>query len=504
MRNDFNNTRPSILENGSPLFCDLYHLTMAQAWFLDGKAGEIKTSESFFRRCPFGGSYLLAAGLAEFSQWLNNWHFSDEDIAYLRDLKNADGSNRFSEDFLNYVKNDKLRVSIKAVNEGEVIFPNEPIYSVTGPCWQVEIIEAALLNIFNSQSLIATKASRIARASTLDGVQRPLLEFGLRRGQELGCFSATRASYIGGATGTSNVAAGKHYGIPVSGTMAHSFIMSYENELDAFKAYMRTSKGNTTLLVDTYDTREGIKNAIRAAKETGIKLMGMRIDSGDLAYWAKEARKIIDEELENMEDKSLISDVNLVASNDLDEYAIENLVMVQNAPYDIFAAGTKLVTAYDCPALGGVFKTKRYNGEPKIKIAEGKTTIPGDTDVVRIIRNGKYDGDVICRANDNIVENGKLVSNITSYTLGSQNMAKVTFNEGEEAYTLLQPLMENGKFVRIPEFNVNVLQKRAKDNLSMLDESHKRLSNPHIYGVGLETRLFNLQQDLIRAHSGRE
>ena len=182
MRNDFNSTRPSILENGTPLFCDLYHLTMAQAWFLDGKAEEIKTSEAFFRRCPFGGSYLLAAGLAEFSQWLNNWHFNDDDIEYLRSLKNADGSNRFDEKFLEFVKNDKLRVSIKTVNEGEVVFPNEPIYSVTGPCWQVEVIEAALLNIFNSQSLIATKASRIARASSLDGVQRPLLEFGLRRG----------------------------------------------------------------------------------------------------------------------------------------------------------------------------------------------------------------------------------------------------------------------------------------------------------------------------------
>jgi nicotinate phosphoribosyltransferase len=499
-----NNVRENVLATGTPLFADLYHLTMAQAWFGAKKANDVKTSEAFFRKCPFGGSYLIAVGMYEFSQWLDNWGFRDEDIKYLESLKNSNGEPKFRKEFLEFLKNQKLEISIKTVNEGEIVFPNEPVYSITGPSYQVDLIEASLLNIFNSQSLIATKASRIVLASQIDGIKRPVLEFGVRRGQELGGFSATRASFIGGVSGTSNVAAGKFYNIPVSGTMAHSFIMSFGNELEAFKEYMKASIGNTILLVDTYDTRKGIKNAIKASLETGIELMGMRIDSGDLAYWAKEAKKIINEEAQKTNKSYLFENAKLVASNDLDEYAIENLVMVQNAPYDIFAAGTKLVTAYDCPALGGVFKTKRYNGEPKIKIAEGKTTIPGDTDVVRIIRDGKYDGDVICRANDKIVENGKLVCDVTSYTLGSQNMAKAIFSKGEEAYTLLKPLMENGKFVRIPEFNVNVLQKRAKDNLAMLDESHKRLSNPHIYGVGLETRLFNLQQDLIRAHSGRE
>lgn len=503
MSNTLDNVRPNILKNGTPLFCDLYHLTMAQAWVLDGKADEIKTSEAFFRRCPFGGSYLMSAGLAEFAQWLNNWHFDDNDIGYLRTLKNPDGSRKFRDEFLDFIKNRKLEVTIKAVNEGEIVFPNEPIYSVTGPCWQVDIIEAALLNIFNSQSLIATKATRMALASQADGIKRPLLEFGLRRCQELGAFSQTRASYIGGAMGTSNVSAAQHYGIPASGTMAHSFIMSYENELDAFKAYLRTSEGNTTLLVDTYDTREGIKNAIRASQETGIKLMGMRIDSGDLAYWAKEARKLLNEAIKTVEYPELISDVKLVASNDLDEYAIENLVMVQKAPYDIFAAGTKLVTAYDCPALGGVFKTKRYNGAPKIKIAEGKTTIPGDTDVIRIIRNGKFEGDIICKAQDNIVKDGKLVRDVTSYTIGSQTGTKVKFDKGEQAYTLLQPLMEKGQFVRIPEFDLNIIQHTAKNNLDMLDASHKRLSNPHIYGVGLDAKLYETQQKLIKAHQGR-
>ncbi len=498
-----NNIRENVIATGTPLFCDLYHLTMAQAWFIDGKANETKTSEAFFRKCPFGGSYLMAAGLYEFSQWLENWGFNEDDIKYLSELKNIDGNPKFKKEFLDFIKNQKLQLTIKTVKEGEIVFPNEPVYSITGPCWQVDMIEAALLNVFNSQSLIATKASRMAIASEVDGVKRPLLEFGVRRGQELGGFSATRASFIGGATGTSNVAAAKHYGIPASGTMAHSFIMSYENELDAFKAYMKASVGNTILLVDTYDTREGIKNAIRAAKETGIKLMGMRIDSGDLAYWAIEAKKIIEEEKLKSDDTSLFEDAKLVASNDLDEYAIENLIAVQKAPYDIMAAGTKLVTAYDTPALGGVFKTKKYNGEPKIKIAEGKTTIPGDTNVVRIIRNGKFEGDIICKADDDMITDGVLNRNVTSYKLGSQNNARITFNKGEEARVLLETLMIDGEFVYTPENDLKIIQQYGKENLDKLDNSHKRLSNPHIYGVGLDANLYNIQQDLIKAHNGR-
>jgi nicotinate phosphoribosyltransferase len=495
------NTRPNILETGTPLFCDLYHLTMAQAWFLDGKANEIKTSEAFFRKNPFGGSYLLSAGLGEFVQWLENWHFTDEDIEYLRREQNADGSKRFDERFLKFIKNQKLEISINAVPEGELVFPNEPVYSVTGPTWQVDLVEAALLNAFNSQSLVATKASRMAYAASLDGKQRPLLEFGLRRGHELGGFSETRAAFIGGATATSNTAAAKHYGIPDSGTMAHSFVMSYEKEVDAFKAFMRYNPGNTTLLVDTYDTRQGIQNAIKAAKETGLPLMGMRVDSGDLAYWAKEARKMLDAEGDN----PLFKNVKMVASNDLDEYLIENLLVVQKAPYDVLAAGTKLVTAYDTPALGGVFKTKQYMNRPCIKIAEGKTTIPGATNVVRIVRNGKFEGDIICQAEDtDLVQNGKLQRNITSYTLNSINGLKLEFKAGEQAYTVLQPVVKDGKVINPPELNLQKLQQRGKESLAHLDEEYKRLSNPHIYGVGLETNLYNTRQMLIlNAQLGR-
>ncbi len=486
-------TRPNILATGTPLFCDLYHLTMAQAWFMDGKAEDHKVSEAFFRKCPFGGSYLMAAGLGEFMQWLERWRFSADDIDSLRNDRNEDGSRMFNDEFLSFLRGQKLKINIRAVPEGELVFPNEPVYSVSGPNWQVELAEAALLNIFNSQSLIATKASRMVHAASLDGKKRPLLEFGLRRDHELGGFSETRAAFIGGAAATSNKAAAKHYGIRAAGTMAHSFVMSYEREVDAFKAFMRGNPGNTTLLADTYDTREGVKNAIRAAKETGIKLLGIRIDSGDLAYWGFEAKRILAE--------AGMPDVRLVASNDLDEHLIENLIMVQKVPYDTFAAGTKLVTAYDTPALGGVFKTKKYMGKPKIKIAEGKTTIPGNTDILRLIRNGRFEGDVICRADDNsLVQNGELTRNVTSYTLGSQNGARASFAKGETAYRLLQPVMENGRIIHVPELDLHILQQRGKDNLLMLDNAYKRLANPHLYGVGLESELFGLQQNLIRAH----
>lgn len=214
---------------------------------------------SFFRRCPFNGGYLISAGLGEFLQWAEKWEVKAEDVAYLAGLKGATGQPLFKKEFLDYLKGQKLRVNMQAVPEGEIVFPNEPVLSVSGPNWQVDMAEAAFLNIFNAQSLIATKAARIVQAACADGVQRPVLEFGLRRAQDMGCFLPTRAAYIGGCAGTSNVAAARYYGIPPKGTMAHSFVMSYENELDAFKAYLHGAEGNTTLLIDTYDTREGAK-----------------------------------------------------------------------------------------------------------------------------------------------------------------------------------------------------------------------------------------------------
>lgn len=482
--------RKNILQSGTPFYCDLYHLTMAQAWFKENKHLEPKTSEAFFRKCPFGGSYLISAGLGEFLQWADNWHVSGEDVDYLASLKNADNQPLFNHDFLEFIKGQRLQLSINAVSEGEIVFPGEPVLSVTGPSWQVDMIESAFLNIFNAQSLIATKASRMVNAAKADGIRRPVLEFGIRRAQDLGGFLPTRAAFIGGCAGTSNVEAARFYNIPPKGTMAHSFVMSYADEKQAFKSYMKASVGNTTLLVDTYDTRQGIKNAILAAQETGIKLQGVRIDSGDLAYWAKQARLMFDE--------AGMPDVKLVASNDLDEYLIENLIMVQKAPYDIFAAGTKLVTAYDTPALGGVFKTKQYMGEPKIKIAENKTTIPGATNVVRIVRNGFFEGDIITKAHDSIVYNGQLTRAVKSFKMNTSLNEHTTFSAGEKAYRLLKPVMSQGQIIgNDMDLSLQLLQRQATDNLSKLDNAYKRLANPHVYGVGLENNLYTLQQKMI-------
>lgn len=485
----------NLLQSGTPFYCDLYHLTMAQAWFADGKHNEPKISEAFFRKCPFGGSYLLSAGLNEFLEWVQNWHVSDKDIAYLAKLKNADNSVMFQPKFLHFLQGEKLSLNIRAIPEGEIVFPNEPVLSVSGPCWQVDMCEAAFLNIFNAQSLIATKASRMVNAACADGVNRPIMEFGLRRAQDIGCFAPTRAAFIGGCSGTSNLKAAEYYGIPPKGTMAHSFVMSYENELDAFVAYLKASVGNSTLLVDTYDTRQGIKNAITASQKTGVKLQGVRIDSGDLAYWAKEAKKLLNE--------AGMADTKILASNDLDEYLIENLVMVQKAPYDMFAAGTKLVTAYDTPALGGVFKTKSYNGEPKIKIAEGKTTIPGATDVIRIVRNGKFEGDIITSQGSEFIKDGKLTRSLNSYRLNSDTGKHAVFKYGEEAYSLLKPVVKNGKLINQNFESLPEIKSRAEQNLRCLDSAYKRLTNPHIYGVGLEQNLHTLQQQLIKQHQER-
>lgn len=486
-----------ILKSGTPFYCDLYHLTMAQSWFADGRHEQPKTSEAFFRRCPFKGGYLLSAGLGEFLQWAEKWEVKPEDIDYLASLEGANGKPLFRRDFLDYLQGQKLRVNMQAVPEGEIVFPNEPVLSVSGPCWQVDMAEAAFLNIFNAQSLIATKAARMVQAAQADGVKRPVLEFGLRRAQDLGCFLPTRAAYIGGCAGTSNVEAARYYGIPPKGTMAHSFVMSYETELEAFKAYMKGAEGNTTLLIDTYDTREGAKNAVRASRETGIPLMGARIDSGDLAYWSHEVRKIFDE--------AGFPDAKLVASNDLDEHLIENLVMVQKADYDIYAAGTKLVTAYDTPALGGVFKTKSFMGEPKIKIAEGKTTIPGATNVLRIVRNGMFEGDIIVPAGEHILQNGRLPEKIVSFNLHNTEGKKIEFAAGEEAYQLLKPVMEAGRLVSTDkERPLTEIRAVAQENLGRLDPAYKRLVNPHIYGVGLKQDLHQLQQNLILAHRAKQ
>lgn len=485
--------RRNLIAEGSPLWADEYHWTMSNAWFENNMHNNFKISEAFFRRNSPDCGYIVSAGLGEVLEWLDNWHLSKDDIDWLRSKKNSAGGRLYSDDFVNFVKNEKLAINVKAVPEGELVFANEPLYSISGPSWQVEVVEAALLNVVNSQFPVATKASRAVLAAGADGMERRVMEFGLRRAMELGGYSAARAAFIGGCAATSNPSAARDYGIPSSGTMAHSWVMSFEDETDAFKAFLKTYPHDGILLPDTYETRQGIKNAVRASDETGIPLKGIRIDSGDLAYWSKEARKILDE--------SGKQDTQIIASNDLDEFLIENLVLVQKAVFDCFALGTKLVRADDMGALGAVYKTKSYQGKDKIKVAQGKTTIPGSTNVLRTLKNGKYTGDIIARPDNNTLRHGKITETVVSYHLQDETQQPRKFEKGISGYWLLQDVVVDGKVdIRHKARSLWDIQNAVKENLQCLDAECRRLCNPHVYGVGITEEIRKKQQYLIQTY----
>lgn len=484
--------RQNMIKNKfSPLYCDLYHLTMAQAMFDQKTHDKIETYEMFIRHTPFEGSYLLAAGLGEVLEWLNDWHYSKEDIDYLRTLG-------FKEDFLNLLANARLEINMDAFREGEIVFPNEPIVRVTGPAWQAVMVEAAILNIINAQSLFATKASRIVQVARSDGKHRTLLDMGLRRAQDTQGFTPTRAAYIAGFDMTSNVEAGRHYNIPVSGTMAHCFIMREETEKEAFKHYISAFPQQASVLIDTYDTIQGVKNAIAASKETGIPLKSVRLDSGDLAYLSKEVRRILDE--------NGCKETKITASNDLDEYTIQSLLLEQNAPIDIFGVGTKLVTAYDQPALGGVYKLKRTGNRDVIKVSELaiKTTIPGATDVVRLVdEKGQYAGDVICSEGHTFVNHESLAKDLVSIDLKTEKGRR--FLKGKKAFRPMIPVIRNGH-VNQDEMKrpLSDIRTAAQQNIARLDPTHRRIKMPHRYIAGLEQSLYEKQCKLRREALQRE
>ncbi len=503
---------PMIRNTFSPLFCDLYHLTMAQAMYDQGTHARIETYEMYIRKAPFEGSYLLTAGLGEVLEWLSDWHFSDEDIQYLRELG-------FKEPFLKMLAETPLKIDMNAFREGEIVFPNEPIVQVTGPAWQAILLEAGILNIINAQSLFATKASRIVRAACSDGKPRPVLELGLRRAQDMQGFMCTRGAYIGGVSVTSNVEAGRHYRIPVGGTMAHCFIMREESEKEAFKHYIQSFPQQASVLIDTYDTIQGAKNAAAAAQETGIELKSVRLDSGDLAYLAKEVRKVLDD--------AGCKATKITASSDLDEYTIQSLVLEQGAPIDIFGVGTKLVTSYDQAALGGVYKLKQTGNRDVIKISELsiKTTIPGATDVLRFVNsNNRYAGDVIYKNATQLLQRqqtGEEIISVNPETGQERNMndprlyghftprcmlngKRTTFTP--VAYRPMISVVKNGQVNQV-EMNRDLtkIKRYAAANLRRLDETHLRSLNPHKYVAGLEKSLYNLQQQMrIEALHGRE
>src|SRR5437762_1740334 len=356
------------------LIVDLYELTMAYGYWRHGMADREAAFSLTFRNHPFDGGFTVGCGLAPTIDFLEQLHFDDDALAYLATIHGNDNRPLFSRDFLAYLGDLKFACDVDAVEEGTIVFPHEPLVRVAGPILHAQIIESALLNIINFQSLVSTKAARVAIAAKGD----PIAEFGLRRAQGVdGALAASRAAFIGGCSSTSHVLAAQQFGIPVSGTVAHSWIMAFDSEQQAFEAFVEAMPNNAILLVDTYDSLEGVRNAIRVGRtlrDKGHRLAGIRLDSGDLAYLSKEARKILDD--------AGFHDTLIAASNEFDEHVIASL-KEQDAKIDLWGVGTRLVTAWDQPALGGVYKLNaiRENGEwqPRIKLSEqaAKISNPG-------------------------------------------------------------------------------------------------------------------------------
>ncbi len=465
------------------LLTDLYQLTMAQSYFEKGKCEEA-VFDLFYRRNPCGHGYAIFSGLNQAIEFINNFEYTDEDIEYL-------AGQGFHTDFLSYLKNFKFEGDIYSVPEGSVVFPHEPLMKVKAPVLQAQLLETTLLNIVNHQSLIATKAARVVIAAK----GRKVLEFGLRRahGPDAGYYGA-RAAVIGGCDGTSNVLAGKDFGVDISGTHAHSWVMSFESELEAFRTYARNFPDSCILLVDTYDTlNSGVPNAIKVfqeMEEKGIEsdLYGIRLDSGDLAYLSKQARQMLDE--------AGFEDAVIVASSSLDEEIITSLDMQQDE-IDVFGVGTKLITSSTCPSFGGVYKLSSYNDKPKIKISDNveKITNPGDKRLLRIYdsASGKMIADLMVLADEKLDENEELELFDPRDTWKTTTLAPSSYKIRE----MHEQIFENGKCVYNSP-NVNEIKNYCEQEKDALWEEYKRLVNPHIMKVNLSHELYDLKQDLLR------
>lgn len=465
------------------LLTDFYELTMMHGYFKHGKKDQIATFDVFFR--PFDESnFCIAAGLEQAVEYLENLHFGAEEIEYLRTTKS------FGEDFLSWLADFKFSGTVKALPEGTVVFPYEPLMVVTAPICEAQLVEAALLNILNFQTLIATKARRICHAAAPASV----LEFGLRRAQgpDASIYGA-RAAVIGGCSSTSNVLCAKMFNLPPKGTHAHSWVMSFPTELEAFMAYADTYPDNCLLLVDTYDTlRSGVPNAIKVfdyLKKKGYKPVGIRLDSGDLAYLSKEARKLLD--------AAGHSDCKIFASSDIDEYVITALNR-QDAKIDIYGVGTKMITSHNNPSLGGVYKLANIheNGVdyPKMKISDNpiKMTNPGKKTVYRLY--GRDTGKAIA---DVIALESEVIDDTKSLTITHPvERWKTKTVENFVARDLYIPVFENGKNVYHGK-DVYALAEDCKKSLDSFWDEYKRLEQPHEYKVDLSDGLYNLKQKLI-------
>ena len=469
------------------MLCDFYELTMGNGYFESGYKDHITYFDVFFRRVPDGGGFAIAAGLEQLIDYIENLHFSPEDIAYLR------GRNLFSEEFLSYLEDFHFTGDIYAMPEGTPVFPREPMVIVRAKAIEAQLIETFTLLTINHQSLIATKANRIARAAR----GRTVLEFGSRRAQGAdAAIIGARAAYIGGVAGTACTISDQIYGVPAGGTMAHAWVQMFDSEYDAFKTYCQIYPHNATLLVDTYNTlKSGVPNAIRAFNEVlkpmGITKCGIRLDSGDMAYLTRKARKMLDE--------AGWTECQISVSNSLDEYLIQDLLL-QDAKIDLFGVGERMITSKSDPVFGGVYKLAAIEKEdgtivPKIKISEnvGKITNPHFKKVYRIFdkATGKAEADYIT-VWDEVIEEGQPLElfdpdatwkrrTYTDYTI--KPLQEKIFDHGELVYQ--QPTLSE-------------IQKYCREQIDTLWDEVKRFENPHNYYVDLSQKLWDIKQDLLR------
>ena len=469
---------------------DLYELTMAQGFWESGLNQGEACFNAFFRENPFDGGYAVSCGQGQIADLVENFRFDDDALAYLSEVPAPGGGKLFKKGFIDNLRDFRMHVSVWAPREGDIVFPREPMVRVQGPVVDCQLLETALLNLVNFQTLVATKTARVVTAAQGHAVS----DFGLRRAQGPdGGLAVARASYIGGAASTSNVLAGKIYGIPVFGTHAHSWVMAFPTELDAFRAFAKSFPKNCVLLLDTYDVHQGIQNAITVAKEmeeAGERLAAIRIDSGDLAKLTKETREAFD--------AAGLPYVKISASNDLDEYTIQSL-FAQGAPIDSFGVGTKLATCDPQPSLGGVYKLSAVRQTPDdpwspvIKLSEQayKRTIPGIQHVRRFLDEaGRPVGDQI--VDDSVATaDGATIAVDVLDSLTTYDFA------GLDSYELLEQIVDNGVRTKEPD-SIQVAKERCRDSLMRLDPAMKRFLNPQIYPMGMEPGLAKLRHDLTR------
>lgn len=469
------------------MLTDFYEITMANGYFESGMAEDTAYFDMFFRKVPDGGGYAIMAGLEQLIDYLKNLKFTEEDIEYLR------GKGIFCEAFLEYLKNFEFKCDVWAVPEGTPIFPHEPIVTVRGPVMQAQFIETMVLLCINHQSMIATKANRIVRAAQ----GRPVMEFGSRRahGADAAIMGA-RAAYIGGCAGTACAIADRDYGIVALGTMAHSWVQMYPDEYSAFKRYAEIYPENCVLLVDTYNVlKSGVPAAIKVFKEMKPKKMGIRIDSGDVSYLTKKARKMLDD--------AGLQECTIVVSNSLDEYIIRDVIL-EGAQIDSFGVGERLITAKSEPVFGGVYKLAALEKDgvvtPKIKISENveKITNPGFKGLYRLYskETGKAQGDVLTLSEETIPEQD-------AYEIFDPNAVwKKTVVRNYTVRNLHVPIFKEGKCV-YESPSIEEIKKYCKEQIETLWDETLRLENPQTYYVDLSPKLFNMKQKLLQEFSAK-